>query len=204
MYLCPAYYTLENIVHYENSNERYKFSIRAARNISKLRGQREIKPVSSNPGIRSIYVPVAYEYLRKYRTLRKFEFEKTHYYRELTKQTWPWRSDRLSIKSVAWPPSKYPIIWRDDRLSLSVIGFFDSCFALRFYLDTRSALHSPNFFKFFFILTYITKVRHTYTHITKAWKAFWTVWAGGRGILKRAAALSGRYPCIQTHATPIH
>jgi hypothetical protein len=53
-------YTLENIVHYKNSNERYEFSIRAARNISKLRGQREIKPVLSNPVIRNIYVPVAY------------------------------------------------------------------------------------------------------------------------------------------------
>jgi hypothetical protein len=59
MYLWPTYryYTLENIVHYENSNERYEFSIR---NILKLRGQREIKLVSSNPGIRNIYVPVAY------------------------------------------------------------------------------------------------------------------------------------------------
>jgi hypothetical protein len=60
MYLWPTYYTLKNIVHYENSNERSEFFIRAARNISKLRGQREIKPVSSNPGIRNIHVPVAY------------------------------------------------------------------------------------------------------------------------------------------------
>jgi hypothetical protein len=60
MYLWPTYYTLENIVHYENSNACYEFLIRAARNISKLHGQREIKPVSSNPGIRSIYVPVAF------------------------------------------------------------------------------------------------------------------------------------------------
>jgi intracellular sulfur oxidation DsrE/DsrF family protein len=59
-YLWPTYYTLENIVHYENSNERYKFSIRAARNISNLRGQREIKPVSLNQGIRNIYISVAY------------------------------------------------------------------------------------------------------------------------------------------------
>jgi hypothetical protein len=70
MYLWPTYYTLENIVHYENSNEHYKFSIRAARNISKLCGQHEIKPVSLNPGIRNIYVPVAFIlYLRKHRTL---------------------------------------------------------------------------------------------------------------------------------------
>jgi hypothetical protein len=34
MYLWPKYYSLENIVHYENSNERYEFSIRAARNTS--------------------------------------------------------------------------------------------------------------------------------------------------------------------------
>jgi hypothetical protein len=60
MYLCPTYYTLENIVHYKNLSERYKFLIRAARNISKLRGQCKIKPVSLNPGIRNIYVPVAY------------------------------------------------------------------------------------------------------------------------------------------------
>jgi hypothetical protein len=63
IYVPVAYilqYTLENIVHYENSNEHYEFSIRAARNILKLRGQRVIKPVSSNPGIRNIYVPVAY------------------------------------------------------------------------------------------------------------------------------------------------
>jgi hypothetical protein len=57
IYISVAYiYTLENIVHYENSNERYEFSIRASRNISNLRGQREIKPVSSNPGIRNMYM----------------------------------------------------------------------------------------------------------------------------------------------------
>jgi hypothetical protein len=60
MYQWPTYYTLENIVHYKNSNKHYEFSIRAARNISKFCGQREIKPASSNPGIRNIYVPVAY------------------------------------------------------------------------------------------------------------------------------------------------
>jgi hypothetical protein len=74
MYMWPIYYTLENIVLYENSNERYEFSIRAARKISNLRGQCEIKPVSSNPGIRNIYVPVAnILHLRKHRTLRKVE-----------------------------------------------------------------------------------------------------------------------------------
>jgi hypothetical protein len=76
MYLWP---TLENIVHYKNSNECYEFSIRAARNISKLRGQHEIRLVSSNPGTRNINVRVPVAFILYLRNIVHYENSNERY-----------------------------------------------------------------------------------------------------------------------------